>query len=381
MSNISEYTKCSNCGACYNVCPVSAISVKSDRLFYTIEVDNNKCVDCGICSEVCPVNNPQNMTSVISSYAGYSVDANVVKNSSSGGAFYELANIVLADSGVVFAAAYSDDYSEVIFKSTDEVPLCTLMKSKYVESCVGLSFQKIKAELETGREVMFCGAPCQVAGLKKYLKKEYPNLLTCDFSCGGMPSHTMYKEYLSDIKKRLKSPIASVDFRPKVYGWQLHTVKIAAKNSQKYIKPAIQDPYFHSFVISHISTRDYCLQCEFTDNHYSDIILADFWKFKSASRLPDNDTGLSLMITTTEQGEKFIERIRKRFVLTILDNDKATYNLKNKSYSDEFLKKRSVFISKCSESGFMNAVKDVKLESALKPKVKYYVKKVLRVIR
>ena len=286
MNNISEYTKCSNCGACYNVCPGSAISVKSDCLFYTVEVDKDKCIDFGICRKVCPVNSPQSKQNVISSYGGHSIDADIVKNSSSGGAFYELANVVLADNGVVYAAAYSDDYRKVTFKSTDEVPLEALMKSKYVESYIGLSFQKIKTELDTGREVMFCGAPCQVAGLKKYLGKGYQNLLTCDFSCGGMPSHTMYKEYLSHIEKKLKSPIASVDFRPKVYGWQLHTVKITAKNGKKYIKPAIQDPYFHSFVISHVSTRDYCHQCEFAENHYSDIILADFWKFRSASRLP-----------------------------------------------------------------------------------------------
>jgi coenzyme F420-reducing hydrogenase beta subunit len=378
MNNISEYSDCANCGACYNACPVSAIHLKEDGLFYSVEVDTEKCINCGACKRVCPVNNYEKHQEVISSYGGCSMDPESVNKSSSGGAFYELAQVVLSNGGIVFAAAYSDDFREVCFYSTEEKSLSDLMKSKYVESKVGVSFKAIKAELDIGREVMFCGAPCQVAGLKSYLKRDYSNLLTCDFSCGGMPSHKMYVEHLDAIERKLKSPISLVDFRSKTYGWDLHSLKMTSRSGKKYLRLYFQDPYFYCFVGNHISVRDYCYKCKFADNHYSDIILADFWKCRTASRIPNNHTGLSLIITCSPKGEEYIQRIRKRFALTILDNEKATYNLKEKNPpSDDFIKNREAFLTKCQNEGFAAATKSIKLKSGVKIKAKFYLKKLL----
>lgn len=378
MNNVSTFSDCSNCGACYNICPVSAITLKDDSLFYSIDVDMSKCIDCGACQKVCPVNNGEKVQNVISSYGGCSTDPEVVKKSSSGGAFYELASVVLANGGVVFSAAYSADFKEVRFFSTDERPLKDLMKSKYVESKVGLSFRVVKEELDKGREVMFCGAPCQVAGLKRYLKCEYSNLLTCDFSCGGMPSHKIYGEYLGKIENKFKSTISNVNFRPKTYGWNLHTINVDLANGRSYVKAYMQDPYFYCFLGNHSSVRDYCYKCNFADNHYSDIILADFWMCKTASRIPNNNTGVSLLITCSEQGERYIDKISKNFSLTILDNEKATYNLKKKiPRSESFMSERAEFLDNCITKGFTVASKKLKLRSALKAKGRFYLKKIL----
>lgn len=378
MNNVSEYSDCSNCGACYNICPVSAIKLNEDGIFYSVEVDSSKCIDCGACKKVCPVNNIEKRQNVISSYGGCSINPQTVSQSSSGGAFNELAKAVLACGGIVFAAGYSDDMREVRFFSTEEKSLQSLMKSKYVESKVGMSFRAVKNELDSGREVMFCGAPCQVAGLKRYLKSDYQNLLACDFSCGGTPSHKMYSEYLDGIERKLKSPISSVDFRPKTYGWDLHTINIDSVGGRKYIKTLTEDPYFHCFIGNHISVRDYCYKCDFSDNHYSDIILADFWKCRTESKITNNNTGLSLLITCSSKGEDYIQKISKHFSLTVLDNDKACYNLtKKKTPSDSFINERATFIDRCSKEGFIVASKQFKLKNATKAKVRYYIKKIL----
>lgn len=378
MNNVSEYSDCSNCGACYNTCPVSAITLNEDAVFYSVNVDFSKCIDCGACKKVCPVNNTENKQEIISSYGGCSVDPRTVSLSSSGGAFNELAKAVLACGGIVFSAAYSDDFREICFFSTDEKPLESLMKSKYVESKVGTSFKAVKKELDSGREVMFCGAPCQVAGLKRYLKREYTNLLTCDFSCGGMPSHEMYTEYLDEIERKLKSPISGVDFRPKTYGWDLHTIKIDSVRGKKYVKTYKEDPYFYCFIGNHISVRDYCYKCDFSDNHYSDIILADFWKCRTESQITNNNTGLSLIITCSPKGEEYIQRIRKNFSLTVLDNDRANYNLKKKNVpSCSFMNERESFIDQCINEGFIVASQRFKFKRAVKTKVRYYIKKIL----
>ena len=191
-NNISTFSKCANCGACYHVCPVSAITLDTQGLYYTLKVDENKCVDCGKCVQICPVNSPVKTQSLRCAVGGFHKRKEVVDQSSSGGAFYALANSVLERGGIVFGAAFSDDFRSVVCADTDHVSLSRLQKSKYVESRVDGAFANVRQALETGREVLFSGTPCQVAGLKRYLNHEYNNLFTCDFSCGGLPQERVF---------------------------------------------------------------------------------------------------------------------------------------------------------------------------------------------
>lgn len=381
MNNILDFSKCSNCGACYNICPVSAISVKSDEMFYSLSVDAEKCVNCGVCKEVCPVNNPEPKQNLVSAYMGYNRDENIVKNSSSGGAFAAIAEYVLENGGKVFAAAFSDDFRAVEFKSTDEISLEKLMRSKYVESCVGNSFQKIKKLLDDGVTVLFCGAPCQVAGLKRFLKKDYEKLITCDFSCEGMASHKTYNEYLENMEKKLKAPVSDVNFRAKLYGWSRHSIKITAENGKTYKNFAMADPYFYSFIGAAINLRDYCIECEFPENHYADIILADFWAYKRLSKVKNDDTGLSLVISNSEKGEEILQAIADRVTFTKLDLEKASYNMKNKSHGDDFIKKRETFIKNCETDGFLDTMKQVKMQSKTKLMFRYYLGNIKNKVR
>ena len=201
MNNISRFNGCSNCGACLNICPTKAIAVDNGGLFYEVGVDEKKCVDCGRCVEVCPWNNEREVQNLPAAYGGFAKDKETVAKSSSGGIFSAVADLILKKGGVVFGAVYSKDRHSVIFGSTDEFDLDEIRRSKYTESLVGNSFSEIKNILKTGRQVLFCGAPCQVAGLKRYLEKDYDNLLTCDFACGGFPSHKVFDDYLSALEK------------------------------------------------------------------------------------------------------------------------------------------------------------------------------------
>ena len=375
MNNISDFSKCSNCGACYNACPKTAITVESD-MFYKPVVDENKCTHCGLCKTVCPVNNPNDTQSLKSAYAMYHTDSEIVKKSSSGGAFFAIANYVIENlGGVVYACAYTDDCREVVVKSSDEVSIYALMKSKYVESKVNLSFREIKTSLTSGKTVLFCGAPCQVAGLKRYLSKEYENLITCDFSCEGMASHQTYHEYLDYIEKKLKSKIKSVDFRAKLFGWSRHSIRITGENGKQYKNFAFSDPYFYSFIGKCTNLKEYCLSCDFANNHYADIILADFWGYKRISKIKNDDTGLSLVITNSKKGEDLIKKISPQATLTVLDLQKASYNMKERKPSDEFLQKRSAFFEECRKDGFIKTMKKVKMPSKSKLKFRYIMSK------
>ena len=377
MNNILEYTVCSNCGCCYNVCPKDAITVKSGEFFYELAVDETKCVSCGICKNVCPVNAPKKVQTIRSAYALIHNDELIVRNSSSGGAFSALAEWIMDQDGVVFGAAYTADCTGVEMASTKTVKLDHMRRSKYVESQVGYTFREVKEWLDEGKYVLYCGAPCQIAGLVRFLRKDYERLLTCDFSCGGLPSHKINQQNLGFIAKKLCSNVGNVNFRPKTYGWSTYAIKCRGENGKSYNCIAVADPYFDCFIGNHFSVRDNCLTCTFAENHYADITLADYWKYKTDSMVANGNKGISLVLTNSSKGEQFIEAIRKRVALTVLDTTKASYNLKNKAYSEAFLKKREGFLQQCKEDGFAAVAKRMPLRSATKLQVKYFIKSMI----
>lgn len=351
-NNVSKFTECANCGACYNSCPTNAITVNANGFFYKLKIDDDKCMNCGKCVSVCPVNTCEAHQNLISAIGGHSKNSQTVKISSSGGAFYTVADYIISKGGKVFGAAFSDDNRTVEIKSTDEVPFEKLLRSKYVESIPGDSFKKVKKALENQIEVLFCGCPCQVAGLKRFLGKEYENLITCDFSCGGLPSNKIYKDYLNQLENKYISKASSLNFRPKTYGWETHGIQINFQNDKKYNSLAILDPFYNLFIYKHYSVRDNCLTCKFADNHYADIILADFWLHNRLSNLEKGD-GLSLIISNSAKGEKILNSvIKENFVYEQINIEKAAYNMKKPEFTSDFLQNREAFFEKYRANGF-----------------------------
>lgn len=68
---------------------------------------------------------------------------------------------------------------------------------------MGNCFKQVKDFLLKGRFVMFTGTPCQIAGLKGFLRKEYDNLLTVEIVCHGVPSPGVWRKYIEDVKIQL----------------------------------------------------------------------------------------------------------------------------------------------------------------------------------
>jgi coenzyme F420-reducing hydrogenase beta subunit len=289
----------------------------------------------------------------LSAWAGWHEDSGIVLNSSSGGVFYGIAQAVLAEGGVVFAAVYTDDCKRVEFASTDETPLHRMLKSKYVESAVGLSFRRVRKALEQGRRVLFCGTPCQTAGLHRYLGKEYEGLLTCDFACGGLPAHGLYQEHLSNLEKKYRAAVQSVDFRPKTYGWKRYALRVGFRNGKEYIRLGTEDPYLRGFLYGKYTVRDYCLDCKFSQCHASDLTIADFWLHEKLSSLK-HDEGISLILCNTPKGKTAVDALRESFVLEELDVQAASYN--NRPQTSEQKKARhDAFVGHCLEEGFGSA--------------------------
>ena len=96
----------------------------------------------------------------------------------------------------------------VIIDNIDE--LYQLHGSKYIQSDVSFIYKAIEKELISGRFVLFSGTPCQIAGLKSFLQKEYDNLLCIAVVCHGVGSLLYWNKYLTSIKKRIGQKIRKV---------------------------------------------------------------------------------------------------------------------------------------------------------------------------
>ena len=185
MIDITDKAKCCGCGACVQICPKQCISFISDKESFDYPVvDVSRCIGCDMCERVCPELNISLPSRPQATYAAINRNETVRRESSSGGVFTLLAESVVARGGVVFGARFDSDWTVRHDKAETSEELAAFRGSKYLQSCIGETFREAKSNLSDGRVVLFSGTPCQIAGLKGYLNKEYANLLTVDFEIG-----------------------------------------------------------------------------------------------------------------------------------------------------------------------------------------------------
>lgn len=306
---------CTGCFACMNVCPKDAITLPEKfEGFYYPEIDKDRCIDCSLCDKVCPQITKQPTTTMRKAYYGWAKDDVVRKASSSGGMFHILAADVINNGGVVYGASFNyDGIIRLECHSTRQVPIVDLQKSKYVQNYVGLAFREIKKDLQTGNPVLFCGTPCQAAGLRSFLREVYPNMIVVDFICHGVPSMSLLRLHLEYLG--IKN-IKTIDFRPKNRAWvddlDIYFFKKQSARPteiQLYRTPWSFDEYFYMFE-TYKSTRRSCRSCNYCNGQRSaDITLADFWGIKKYKPEEFDTKGISLVISNTKFGDSIIDRL------------------------------------------------------------------------
>jgi len=296
---ICEYKNCSGCFACYNICPKKAITMYEDKYGHIYpKIDEAKCVKCNLCKNTCPANDKQMVFNYpIKCFASYSKNKDIHKNSSSGGMAYEFAKHIVQNKGVVYAvSSYFDCEHEIGFIRIDDInELNKIQGSKYLHAHVKDSYVKIKKDLNNDVFVLFIGTPCQVSGLKKFLKKEYLNLVTIDIICHGTPSQKMLLEEINNPK------IDYVNFRGK------HGFTLIAKQNEKvlYKKNKYESDYYFSF-LKGWTYRDSCYSCKYAQpSRVSDITIGDFW----GNEKHKNKNGLSVILINTSKGNDFLNKI------------------------------------------------------------------------
>lgn len=378
---MNNKSSCVGCTACKAACPKDCITMKMDSEgFLFPNIDFRECISCGKCDAVCPINNIQMGEFDKHAYYGWNNNVEIRYNSSSGGAFASLANNILSGGGVVFGAVFDAVTKSVFHKSTDSIELKRLQKSKYVESGLLNTFTEVKEHLSNERKVLFCGTPCQIAGLSSFIG-ENNNLLTCDFVCHGIPSGGLFKEHLEYIEHLYKGSIIDVDFRSKSVGWsgKYTSIKITAATS--IITPYLYDSFYKGFLADSMTLRRSCYDCRFADNHVSDITLADFWGYRKFNPALNDEKGISLIIANSPKGDAAIKNIASEFDLRPLDMEYASYVFERKNYSDLIIK-RDNFFKLASKIGFEKAADKTYFRNNgykyAKYKVKQKIKKLLK---
>ena len=241
---------CSGCHSCYNVCTQNAIIMMEDQEgFLYPKIDQSKCIQCGLCQKVCKVMECKNIEENVQAFSCVNKNDEIRVNSSSGGLFSAIAEAIINMGGVVFGAAYADDFTVRHICVNNITDLSKLRGSKYVQSTIGDVFSKVKSYLEQDKYVFFAGTPCQVNGLLSYLKKSYDKLYTQDIICHGVGSPLVWRKYLSKrIEDAGNSDILSVSMRDKTYGWRRFYMRIDFINGTRYHKRQDVDTYLNGFI-------------------------------------------------------------------------------------------------------------------------------------
>ena len=317
MDNISyfdtyEKNLCSGCRACEQTCKKNAISmIFDDEGFLYPQINEDLCVECNACKNVCPMPKKRDEAKIIKIYELQNRNEESLKRSSSGGVFISLAKYVLNNNGVVFGTVLDDDNNAIIVAADTEAELEKMQGSKYVSSNTLSTYSEVEGYLKDGKIVLFTGAPCQVAGLKCFLKKDFENLITMDFLCHGMPSSKIFKENIDFLAKKYKGAVSEYKFRDKsLKGWGHVTSYFV--NRKKHYEPGKLNAYFYGFIKGYLN-RYSCYSCPFRgEKRYSDITVGDFWGCDVTDL--NLRKGVSFAALNTAVGVSVFEKIKNEFL-------------------------------------------------------------------
>lgn len=319
MIQIQDKSKCCGCCACVDVCAHHAITLKTDiEGFWYPEVDKDKCVDCGLCEKVCPELHildlkKNDFEKPAHTIAAINKNMSVRWDSTSGGAFSALADVMYAQGGYVSGAVYNDDFSVSNYISNNQEDLKRLRSSKYLQSKAEGLYKQIRDLLRNGEKVLACGTPCQMAALRSFLRKDYDNLTIVDFICRGVNSPKVYRKYLDSLERKYGGKVVYVKAKNKELGWRNLTRKVVFDNGKVYYGVLMDDDFRRGYH-TNVFCRPSCYHCQYKGfPRMADITIADYWGIENVDKNLDNNIGTSMILLNSKKGIEYFEQAKEKF--------------------------------------------------------------------
>lgn len=313
---------CCGCNACAEICPKHCIRMVEDAQgFVYPQVDSSVCVECGMCEKVCPFEVANlSLRPPLKAYAAWNKNRQEHLESSSGGAAYVFSSYILDKGGVVYGCtADGIDVRHIRVENHSELP--KLQGSKYVQSNVCGLFKEVKNDLKSGKPVLFIGTPCQVAGLKNYIKHIPEHLYLVDLICHGVPSQKMLHDHIKHVAKGQK--IQRISFR-KGNSFIISFKALNFSHNADVWEEPYKDLYMKGFMDG-MTYRSSCYQCSFAcPSRVSDMTIGDFWGLKNAELLPkESKDGISLLLPMTDKGLNLIHAVENNMYICERSVDEA----------------------------------------------------------
>lgn len=378
---INDKSECCGCSACFNMCPYETILMVADEKgFLYPQVQMERCIDCGLCERVCAFKNkiyeePKRFPKV---YAVKAKDDDVRFESTSGGMFTLLSDLVLNNGGIVYGVAFDENMKALHIRADSKEKRNLCRNSKYSQSDVNTVFSQVKQDLSEGREVLFTGTPCQTDALKTFLiGMNTDKLVLMDIVCHGVLSPKLYRDFIDFIEAKRHKKVVGYKHRAKDSGWG-HNEKVFFSDGTAEKNTTLMQ-VLKAIFYKNSALRDACYNCKYTNfSRPSDITVADFWGIEKCAPDFKDNKGVSLVLLNTEKGSKYFDRLKDYMEFkeqTIGDACYKNPNLSKPSLSEVDM---DLFWQQYHSNGFSYIAKkygNYNLKHRVKKIIKYIIKK------
>ena len=311
---------CTGCSSCYNGCPVGAIKmVSNEKGFLYPHIDETKCIQCELCVKICGAENKVVYDVPVHTYAVKHKALEERMKSQSGGAAYVLSKHIIEVGGVVYGAIIDKDFSVCHSRAETIEELEKFRGSKYVQSDLKNMFSFVREDLNGGRTVLFTGTPCQIAGLKSFLVKDYDKLYTVDVICHGVPSPRVWSDYLKWQENCHNKELKKVFCRDLTLKWGASNEALYFRNDKRLYN------IYAKIFYSRNAFRDSCFECSFANlKRQSDITVGDYWGIDLVSPEFKDDYGISAVIINSKKGNGLFASVSSELDILETTTDQMT---------------------------------------------------------